>query len=267
MPSTASTLTESALRHDRLWILAGLTIICLLSWYYLLTGAGTGMSTLAMTTWEFPPPARGTGAGGTWSLQYTLVMLVMWWVMMVAMMIPSATPVILLYARVYRHNHGVSSAAPTLAFLVGYLLAWLAFSVIATLLQWCLERLGLVHGMLMWSTSRTLSAALLIGAGLYQLSSLKQACLAHCRSPAAFLSAHWRRGTGGALNMGMRHGLFCVGCCWVLMALLFVGGTMNLVWIAGLTVMVLLEKILPGGRLLTTFTGLALLATGVTLLF
>ena len=178
MRPTGTTFAESALRKDRLWVLACLAIICLLSWYYLLTGAGTGMSTLAMTTWEFPPPARGSGTGGHWSVQYTAVMLVMWWVMMVAMMIPSATPVILLYARVYRHNHDAGGPAPTLAFLAGYLLAWLAFSVVATALQWGLERLGLVHGMLMWSTSHTLSAVLLIGAGLYQLSSVKQACLA-----------------------------------------------------------------------------------------
>ena len=173
MRSTGTTLAESALRNDWLWVLACLAIICLLSWYYLLTGAGTGMSTLAMTTWEFPPPARGSGTGGHWSVQYTAVMLVMWWVMMVAMMIPSATPVILLYARVYRHNHDAGGPAPTLAFLAGYLLAWLAFSVVATALQWGLERLGLVHGMLMWSTSHTLSAVLLIGAGLYQLSSVR----------------------------------------------------------------------------------------------
>jgi predicted metal-binding membrane protein len=150
--------------------------------------------------------------------------------------------------------------------LAGYLIAWLAFSAIATALQWWLERLGLVHGMLMWSTSHTLSGALLVAAGLYQLSSLKRACLAHCRSPAAFLSEHWRNGMTGALSMGLYHGLFCVGCCWVLMALLFVGGTMNLVWIAGLAVLVLLEKVLPLGRWFASATGVVLLVAGFSLL-
>lgn len=257
--------TEALLRRDRLWVMAALTVMCLLSWWYLLEGAGTGMNTLRMTTWEFPPPLRA-GGGGNWSLHYGVIMLAMWWVMMVAMMIPSAAPMILLYGRVYRHNHGAGAAAPTLAFLGGYLLAWLAFSVLATALHWWLEYLGLVHGMLMWSTSYTLSGALLIAAGFYQLSPLKRACLAHCRGPAAFLSRHWRSGVSGALSLGLRHGLFCVGCCWVLMVLLFVGGTMNLVWIAGLTLLVLMEKLLPGGQWVGAVSGVVLLVTGTVLL-
>ena len=155
---------------------------------------------------------------------------------------------------------------PTAAFLSGYLIAWLLFSLAATALQWGLERTGLVHGMMMWSNSRVLSAAFLLSAGLYQLSPLKTVCLDHCRSPAGFLSAHWRKGPAGALRMGMDHGLYCVGCCWFLMLLLFVGGIMNLVWIAGLAIFVLLEKLLPHGVPVARASGIVMLLAGGYLL-
>lgn len=262
---------EVLLRRDRYVVACCLAVICLLSWYYLWLGAGTGMSTVAMTTWQFPPPVYRSMDTGNWPLDYWLIMLVMWWVMMIAMMVPSATPMILLYARVYRHNQkgqqGISTAVPTAAFLCGYLIAWLLFSLAATALQWGLERVGLVHGMMMWSNSRVLSAGFLLAAGLYQLSPLKSVCLDHCQSPAGFLSAHWRKGRVGALRMGMDHGLYCVGCCWFLMLLLFVGGIMNLVWIAGLTLFVLLEKLMPRGVPVARMSGVVmLLASGYLLL-
>lgn len=263
------TATEALLRRDRLVVIACLFTICLLSWLYLVRGAGTGMSSTAMTTWQFPPPAHA-GSGAPWPPGYWLVMLVMWWVMMIAMMLPSAAPMVLLYARVQRHNwqrEGVSGhGLPTASFLLGYLLAWLAFSLAATGLQWGLEQAGLVHGMMMWSTSHRLSGAFLVAAGIYQFSPLKGACLHHCRSPAAFLSRHWRQGRLGALRMGLAHGLYCVGCCWVLMLLLFVGGVMNLVWIAGLAVLVLLEKLLPRGEWVARAAGGLMLAAGGYLL-
>ena len=168
------------------------------------------------------------------------LVIAMWWTMMVAMMTPSAAPTILLYARVHRHAVAQGQAgqqlAPPAAFAVGYLLVWLGFSD---------RRRGAARGagtrrplsaMMMGSQSRWLSAGVLIAAGLYQLSPLKHACLAHCRAPAAFLARHWRPGASGALRLGVMHGAYCVGCCWVLMVLLFVGGVMNLVWIAGLAV-------------------------------
>jgi predicted metal-binding membrane protein len=240
---------------------AGLILLCLLSWWYVLDGAGTGMSTLAMTTWEFPPP-RHMGSVGSWSWSYALVMLGMWWVMMVAMMIPSAAPTLLLYVRVHRHHQPHSHGPHTFLFLSGYLLAWLLFSVAATLLHYLLERSGLVHGMLMWSSSAMLTGTLLLLAGAYQLTPLKHTCLIQCRSPAAWLARHWRAGAGGALRMGLHHGLFCVGCCWSLMLLLFAGGVMNLVWIAGLAILVLLEKLLPWGDWLARASGVLLLAAG-----
>ncbi len=224
------------------------------------------MSALAMTTWEFPPP-RYQGSADDWSWSYALVMLGMWWVMMVAMMIPSAAPTILLYLRVHRHHQrDAASAPPTLLFLCGYLLAWLLFSIAATLLHWLLERSGLLHSMLMWSSSRALTGALLLLAGVWQLTPLKHTCLIQCRSPAAWLAHRWRPGASGALRMGFHHGLFCVGCCWSLMLLLFAGGVMNLMWIAGLAIVVLLEKLLPRGAWLARIIGALLVAVGIALL-
>jgi len=260
---------ESLLRRDRLIVLAGLGAICLLSWYYLLSGAGTGMDSLAMTRWTLPSntaPASGTG----WTVQYAVLMLAMWWVMMVAMMLPSATPMILLYARVQRYNDklaGITDAmVPIATFVAGYLAAWLVFSLLATGLQCLLQQWGLLHAMLMWSSNRTLSGLFLLGAGAYQFSSLKNTCLSHCRNPAAFLSRHWRSGRLGALSLGWLHGVYCVGCCWVLMLLLFVGGVMNLVWIAGLAVLVLLEKLLTAGQWLVRGSGFLMMAAGSWLL-
>ena len=260
LPESPMTAAESLLRRDR-WVVAScLVLLCLLSWYYLFVGAGTGMSTVAMSTWQFPPPVYDSMGQGNWSPAYWGIMLLMWWIMMIAMMVPSAAPMILLYARVCRrHQPDQLSVIPTVYFLLGYLIAWLVFSVAATALQWYLEQLGLVHSMMMWSNSHLLSALFLLAAGIYQLSPLKAVCLQHCRSPAGYLSANWLKGRSGALQMGLRHGIFCVGCCWFLMLLLFVGGIMNLVWIAGLAIFVLLEKILPRAAWMARGSGVFML--------
>lgn len=250
-------------------MLAGLAIIALLAWIYVLTGAGTGMSVRAMTVWAFPPPIMPAVSAG-WSIDFALLMLAMWWVMMVAMMVPSAAPVILLYARVTRHAQAKGQIetviVPTAWFALGYLASWLAFSVAAVVLQWTLERLGLLHAMMMWSLDRWLSAGLLIAAGLYQLTPLKHMCLRHCRSPAGFLSQHWRKGQLGAFRMGLDHGVYCVGCCWFLMALLFAGGVMNLVWIAGLAIFVLIEKLAPHGQWIARTGGALCMGGGIWIL-
>ncbi len=276
--SGAATAAERLLHRQPLIIGGALLVICLLSWWYLLNGAGTGMSMAAMTTWQFPPPIGSHGNAPAWSTQYWLIMLLMWWVMMVAMMVPSAAPMVLLYARVYRQGQIQArnqarnqdqvglGVTPTAMFLAGYLLAWFTFSLAATLLQWGLEHSGLVHAMFMWSSSITLSALFLLVAGLYQLSPLKQACLSHCRAPATYLSPHWKKGQIGALQMGISHGLYCVGCCWLLMLLLFVGGTMNLVWIAGLALFVLIEKLAPRGMWIARTSGMLMIAAGAWLL-
>jgi len=175
-------------------------------------------------------------------------------------------PAILLYAGVHRQalarGQVQDKLAPTGAFAAGYLVLWLGFSVVAAALHWALERVGLVSAMMMGSKSRWLSAGVLIAAGLYQLSPLKHRCLAHCRAPASFLSRHWRPHGSGAFLLGVLHGLYCVGCCWMLMALLFVGGVMNLAWIAALAALVLMEKVLPAGQWIRRATGIVLLAWG-----
>jgi predicted metal-binding membrane protein len=186
--------------------------------------------------------------------------------MMIAMMTPSAAPMTLLHARATRHAQSTGrlqqGVVPTAAFAGGYLLVWLGFSLLAAISQWTLKRAGLVSAMMMSSTSAGVSATILVAAGLYQLSPLKHVCLTHCRAPAQFPSRHWRPGAAGALYMGLHHGCFCAGCCWVLMALLFVGGIMNVIWIAGLSSFVLLEKVVPHGEGLARATGIVLLAWG-----
>jgi predicted metal-binding membrane protein len=194
----------------------------------------------------------------------------MWGAMMVAMMTPSAAPAILLYARVHRHAAAQDHArglAPSGVFAAGYLLVWLVFSVGAAVAQWALQEAGLVSSGMLSSQSRWLSGGLLIAAGLYQLSPLQTVCLTHCRSPAEFLSRQWRPGRLGALGLGVQHGAYCVGCCWALMLLLFVGGVMNLAWIAGLTLVVLAQKLLPGGLWIGRAGGAALIAWGLWTLF
>jgi predicted metal-binding membrane protein len=259
-------VTERVLRRDRVVVAGGLAAIVLLAWLFVLDGAGTGMSVRAMSTWRFPPPLL-PAANEMWPAAYWLVMLAMWWVMMIAMMVPSAAPAILLYARVARHAEAQGQPAqavvPVAWFAAGYLLAWLAFSLAAVLVQWGLERLGLMHRMMMWSVDAWLSGAILVAAGLYQLSPFKERCLRHCRSPAQFLAHHWRSGRAGALHLGAAHGLYCVGCCVMLMALLLVGGIMNLFWIAAIAIVVLVEKLAPAGRYVARITGAALVACGL----
>jgi predicted metal-binding membrane protein len=189
----------------------------------------------------------------------------MWAVMMAGMMLPSALPTILLYTRALQGNDARAPVRRTLSFAVGYLLAWAGFSVAATVAQWGLAEAALVSPMMV-SVSPVLGGALLLAAGIYQWTPLKDRCLAGCRSPLGFLAQHFRPGAYGSLRAGLRHGLYCVGCCWALMLLLFVGGVMNLLWIVAISAFVLLEKLAPygvqGGRL----SGLALAAIGIWVL-
>ncbi|WP_457938272.1 DUF2182 domain-containing protein [Mesorhizobium sp. 10J20-29] len=264
----ARDVAETILRRDRQVVLAALAVVVVLAWAWLLAGSGTGMSMRAMTTAAFPPPAMRFDPQ-PWSPAHAAIMLAMWAVMMVAMMLPSAAPVILLYAHAWRGEQGRGRIAPgrppVEAFVAGYLTVWTGFAVVATALQYGLERSGLVHGMLMWSTSPLLSAALLVAAGLYQVLPAKQACLVQCRSPAAVIAGRFRPGGLAAWRIGLGHGLFCLGCCWALMALLFVGGVMNLLWIAGLTLVIVAEKLLPAGQLLSRLFGALMILAGLGL--
>jgi predicted metal-binding membrane protein len=187
-------------------------------------------------------------------------MFAMWVTMMTAMMVPSASPVIMIYARSLQAR-GASSRLPLAGFVLGYILAWTAFSAAATIAQATLQRSALLSADL--RVGPLFGGIVLAAAGLYQVSSLKGACLRHCRSPIGFLMSYWRDGAIGAMIMGLRHGLYCVGCCWLLMALLFVAGVMNLVWVAGIAFFVLTEKVVPAGRLIATATGVTLIAAGV----
>lgn len=265
---------EKALKRDQ-WIAGfGLALLFLFAWAYLLGGAGLGMSLTQMTLASFFPhlqPTLAMGANvvmapGEWSVAYTFLMIAMWWVMMIAMMTPSAAPIILLQARVARRTEAKGKEGLALgktgAFAGGYLLAWLAFSLSAVFLQWAFEATGAVSATSMGSQSAWLSAPILFAAGLYQLSPMKDVCLRHCRAPAEFLSRHWRPGQLGAIRLGLLHGAYCVGCCWASMILLFVGGVMNPIWIVALAAIVLLEKIGPRGPSFGKAGGVLLIAWG-----
>ena len=198
-----------------------------------------------------------------WDIQYLTLMLAMWWVMMVAMMLPSATPTILLAAAINRRSNSHRTPyGKTLYFTLGYLLVWLGFSLVAVLGQWWLESQNLMTAM-MQNNSQFLAAGLLIAAGVWQLTPIKYACLRHCQSPVKFLVAHRRPGNLGALKMGMHHGCYCLGCCWFLMCLLFVVCIMNLYWIIGLTLFVILEKYCFKGLRFARISGVILSLAGL----
>lgn len=190
------------------------------------------------------------------------IIALMWAAMMVAMMSPSAAPTVLLYARTQRFAKP-DAQPPTAAFVAGYLVCWLAFAVVAAGLQIALDLAAALSDMTMALQGRRAGAVVMIAVGVYQLSPFKNACLGRCRSPAQFLSRHYRPGVGGALRLGLLHGAYCVGCCWMLMTLLFVGGVMNLLWIAGLTLLVAGEKLMPHGPTFARVTGIALIAWGI----
>jgi predicted metal-binding membrane protein len=258
---------EAFLRRDGAIVFAALVALTLLAWLALLAGAGTGMDPFAMSGWLLP--AGAPAQSGLWNWAYWLIAFCMWAVMMVAMMLPAASPMVLLYGRVVRQSERKgqlrNAAACIAAFAGGYLSLWILFSAFAVTAQWALEHSGATSSM-MALRSRAVAGALLIAAGLYQLTPLKESCLAHCRSPAEFLAAHWRGGVAGAWRMGLSHGAYCVGCCFALMLLLFVGGVMNLIWIAGLSVLVLLEKLMPQGEHLRVPLGVLMMVAGAVLI-
>lgn len=257
------------LRRDRIVVIAALVALTGIAWAYTLWLARH------MNMQVMPMPAFADGSMSTmlapdirsWTAVDFLYMFVMWTVMMVGMMTPSVSPTVLLYARIDREAraHGAPFAA-TGAFAGGYLLAWTVFSLVATLTQWVLVRAALLTPM-MTTTSAVLGGLVLIAAGLFQWTPLKQACLSYCQSPLTFIQRHggFKRSMSGSVLLGLRHGLYCVGCCWALMALLFVGGVMNALWIAVLTIFVLLEKVAPGGRTLARLAGAGLILWGVSL--
>jgi predicted metal-binding membrane protein len=267
----SDTALEAVLRRDRAVVIVALAIITALAWADLTWLAGDmAMGGMDMTGYRMIPAGRGLmmPADVPWQPIEFGYVFVMWVVMMIGMMMPSAAPMILIYARVGRQAATQGKPFASSAwFAGGYLSAWTVFSLVATSAQWALERAALLTPM-MESASNKLGAAVLILAGVYQLAPLKDACLSHCRSPLLFIQQRggFRREPFGALALGFRHGIYCIGCCWALMALLFVGGVMNLIWIAALAIFVLLEKVMPFGRVIARVAGIAFIAGGVWLL-
>ena len=250
----AASPIESILKRDRVVIVAGIVAVAALAWAYLVylaqSNDATGMS-LAMAQLR------------SWSATDFGLMFLMWAVMMTGMMVPTAAPMILLFATVNRRRREQQRPfVSTGVFMSGYVLVWCGFAAAATLGNWALHVNSLLDTMMGGSTSAYLGGSLLMVAGAFQWSRLKYLCLTHCRSPLSFLMSDWREGSLAALRMGLHHGTYCVGCCWVLMGLLFVLGVMNLLWIAALAGFVLLEKVLPQGQKVSRTTGLALVAWG-----
>ena len=262
---------EAVLRRDR-WIVGGaIAIMVALAWAYVLWLANDmDMGGMDMAGFRMIPAGIGImlPTGEPWrGIEFAYVFL-MWAVMMVGMMAPSAAPMILMYARVGRCGRAQGKPfAATGLFAAGYLLAWSGFSLVATCLQWVVERTALLDSR-MAIDNHLLGATVLIAAGIYQWTPLKSACLAQCQSPFLFLMRHggFRGDLQGCLLLGLRHGGYCVGCCWLLMALLFLGGVMNVLWIALLALLVLLEKLTPAGRWIARAAGLACAVAGASLL-
>ena len=260
------TVLEAVLRRDRQVVATALIAVIAMAWLWILLGAGTGMSAKDMILEPGLDGMASMMAPAVWTVGYAGVMFTMWWVMMAAMMLPSAAPILLLFARINRKEKSVGRPfIPTGIFAAGYLVAWGAFSALATGLQWALERLGVLSPMMV-TTSYWLEGAILLTAGVWQLTPIKGICLRHCRSPMGFLVQSWRPGRSGAFRMGLEHGSFCLGCCWFLMGLLFFGGIMNLFWIIGLAAFVLLEKTVPIGPWIGRIVGIGVAAWGVLLL-
>lgn len=261
---------ETVLRRERIVVGVALTILAVAAWLYLLRLPAT-MATddVSMTGMRAMPAMPAATTPGSQAPHWTDVgaLTVMWAVMMVAMMTPAAAPMIATFAAVHRRRAVTGRVAvPTVIFVLGYVAVWTAFSVLAAVTQSWLHWKALLSSS-MAPTTPLLGGALLIAAGVYQWTPLKRTCLHACRSPLSFLTTHWRGGRRGAVVMGLYHGLYCLGCCWALMALVFAAGVMNLVWVALVAVGALVEKVSPRGDLVGRFAGLMLFVAGVVVVW
>jgi predicted metal-binding membrane protein len=243
-------------RRERVVIAAALGAVTVLAWLYLYLQMQPMADMADMAPAMFAP----------WTAADFALNFAIWWVMMPGMMLPSAAPMILTFATVNRRKRERGQPfVPTVVFTSGYLIAWGLFGVVAVLADWALERAALISP-ITGRLTPILGATVVIAAGIYQLTPLKSVCLTHCRSPFDFVLNHWRDGPSGALRMGLEHGLYCLGCCWFLMALMFAAGIMSLSWMAAIAVSILLEKLLPAGTWLARAGGVAMLGAGVYLL-
>jgi predicted metal-binding membrane protein len=262
---------ESVLRRDRTIVAAALFMLTALAWAYVWwLAADMDMGGMDMAGFRMIPAGMGLmmPANAPWTSTEFAFVFVMWAVMMIGMMTPSAAPMILIYARVGRQ--AAQQAKPLAAsayFAAGYLVTWIGFALAATLAQWALERSALLTPTMV-GASNVFGGAVLIGAGAYQWTPLKDVCLRQCQTPWLFIQRRggFRPDAMGALALGVRHGAYCIGCCWALMALLFVGGVMNVLWIAAIAILVLAEKVVPAGRVIPRIAGAGLLAGGAWLL-
>ena len=249
---------ETILRRERLILGGCLAAMVVLAWLYLVH-TKTAMPDMDMPGMVMPELHE-------WGPTTVLLLFVMWTVMMVAMMVPSATPMILAFLTVNQRRQATARPlVPVTIFLLGYLTVWTAFSAVATLAEWGLHKAELLSPA-MAANSPSLNGGLLIAAGVFQWTPLKRGCLKGCRSPLSFLMSEWRDGRAGAFIMGLRHGSYCVGCCWVLMALLFVVGVMNLFWVGVMALFMIGEKIMAKGELLGRLAGVALVIGGVVVI-
>jgi predicted metal-binding membrane protein len=256
------TTLERTIARDRLWTTAGLVTMTLLAWAWLVREAARMNGMAAEAHMHI---AMGMADMRVWDAAAWLGLFMMWSIMMVAMMLPSAAPLIVLVLGTYRRRNTAQARLSAYAFLGGYLCAWTAFSAVAALAQVVMHR-GAVMSPDMRVASSVIASVVLIAAGVYQWLPIKNMCLSHCRSPLGLLSMHWREGVGGGFSMGVRHGLFCLGCCWLLMALLFVVGVMNLLWVALLAAVVFVEKLAPRGAVIGRAAGVGMAAWAIYLL-
>ncbi len=262
---------ETVLKRDRVIVVTAILVLTALAWAYVLwTAASMSAATSASSTPGMNMPGMNmVRAGSVWTIAGFALTLAMWVVMMIGMMTPSAAPMILLYALVGRQARADGKPfASTGWFAGGYLFAWSGFAVAASLAQLALADMALITPMLA-AANHIFAGLVLVAAGIYQWTPLKDSCLSQCQTPFSFLQRHggFRRDPMGSLKLGLRHGFACIGCCWALMTLLFVGGVMNVLWIAALSILVLLEKLMPFGRFIPRFVGLVLVAAGAIFIF
>jgi predicted metal-binding membrane protein len=254
---------SGVLQRERWIIGAALAGVAAIAWAWMIHEA-RGMDVRGAC--ECLGMQMGGVSRGDWTAGSLLPLFLMWAGMMVAMMLPSAMPMILTFAAVSRNRRRQQRPYVSVAiFVAGYVAVWTAFSALAAVAQWILHRQALISPA-MSSTSATLGGVLLLAAGIFQFTPLKHTCLTHCRAPLEFIMTRWREGAPGAFRMGLEHGAFCTGCCWALMALLFVLGVMNILWIAVLTILVALEKMLVRAKWFSTATGVLLLCWGMWVL-
>ena len=271
-----STAVESLIQRDKVITIIAIAVLVGATLTYTVLGVGMNMSAIQMTPGlgqsqmsmpNMSAMKKMAATPAVWTFNYSVLMFFMWWTMMIAMMLPSASPMILLYTALIRRTKKAKSIIRQVtSFICGYLLAWAAFSLFAAALQSQLELRDWMSPMMMEATNIYLAAGILIAAGVYQLTPLKTVCLEKCRQPASFLANYKNTWVNSPLRIGLVHGFYCVGCCWFLMGLLFFGGIMNLYWIVGLIIFVAIEKLHEKGIIFGKILGGGAIVSGIAFL-